>query len=941
VNVDGPSGTVTFLFTDIEGSTSLWEAAPATMRQALVRHDGIVRAAIGGRGGFVFSTGGDGFGAAFARAADAVGAALDAQARLAEEEWPDSTPVRVRMGLHTGEVDEREGDYFGTEVNRGARLMGAAHGGQVVCSAATADLVGAALPEGVGLVDLGEHRLRDLSGRLHVYQVCGQGLVARFPPLHSLEGIPGNLPLQLSSFIGREDELGLAAKALDEARLVTLIGAGGVGKTRLAVQAAAAVLPRFSDGAWLVELAAVRDPERVADAVAAVLRVMARPGLSLAESLVAFLRNQSLLLVMDNCEHLLRPVAALVAHIEAACPNVRVLATSREGLGLRGEQLLVVPSLGLPHDVSNFERMAGSEAVRLFVDRARTVRADFRLDESNAAAVAQICVRLDGIPLAIELVAARIPTLHPAELARRLDRRFRLLTGGDRLAVERHQTLQAAIDWSYDLCSSSEQRLLARLSVFAGGCKLDAVEAVCAGDPIDAEAVVDALANLVARSLVVANHTSRDARYALLETIRQYGDERLGEAGESEIVRVRHADNYIAFLGRCSAELSGPEEPAWVARLAAEYDNYQAAMNFALQTRDVERAMTLLGDLPPWIYLFSGLAVLDPEPVLALPGAADHPGYSRVLAFAAQRAFWVNDYGRALELIERSEVATRRLGPGPDAVDVEALRRSILAIITANRGDIRQGANLSLEAAEAAHAAGRLSLAGWLSGGGAQYLSWIDPDGAAHAASKGLAWARQSGSPYAIGMNLCALAMALADSNPERARQLLIEATDFGLETVWLTSACTAAGRLSEWSLLLHVAAPLLGYEQRTGLAGELNMGGILNLVARGLAPSQPEIAAQLQGAVAGLISLASAARPLGVDGVSSSRPSTTSAMGASRITEFHTQVRHDTTSLLVESIGESRVRELRARGAAMDRDLTYVFARAAIEAHFAASPTS
>jgi predicted ATPase len=601
--------------------------------------------------------------------------------------------------------------------------MGAAHGGQVVCSSATADLVRAAVPAGVALVDLGEQRLRDLSDPMRVFQIYGPGLASRFPPLRSLDAFPGNLPLQLSSFIGREEELERVAKALGDARVVTLTGAGGVGKTRMALQAAADMLPRFQDGAWLVELASVRDPDRVPEAIAAVLQVTTRPGLSLEESLTAYLSHQTLLLVMDNCEHLLRPVAALVGRIEASCPGVRVLATSREGLGLRGEQLLVVPSLGLPDDTWNLESLAGCSAVRLFTDRARAVKPDFVIDASNAAGVAQICVRLDGIPLAIELAAARIPTLHPAELSRRLDRRFRLLTGGDRLAVERHQTLRAAIDWSYELCLPPEQKLLARLSVFAGGCTLEAIEAVCSGDPIDVDDVVDLLANLVARSLVVADHTGLDARYRMSETIRQYGEERLAEADETEIVRARHADHYIAFLARCGAELSGPQELAWVARLAAEYDNYRAAMTFALQNGDVERAMALLGDLPPWIYLFSELAVLDPEPVLALPGAPDHPESSRALAFTAQRAFWVNDYRRALELVERSETAERRLGPGSNAVEVEVLRRNILAIITANTGDIRLGADISLQAAETAHAAGRLSLAGWLAGGGAQYLS--------------------------------------------------------------------------------------------------------------------------------------------------------------------------------------------------------------------------
>jgi predicted ATPase len=705
--------------------------------------------------------------------------------------------------------------------------------------------------------------------------------VSSFPPLRSLESFPGNLPLQLSSFIGREDELERVAKTLGDARVVTLTGVGGVGKTRLAVQVAAKVLTRFSDGAWLVELASVRDPERLADAVAAVLRVTARPGLSLEESLVAFLRNQSLLLVMDNCEHLLRPAAALVARIEAVCPGVRVLATSREGLGLRGEQLLVVPSLSLPEDTSDLERMAGCEAVRLFVDRAQAVKADFAVDQATAAPVAQICVRLDGIPLAIELAAARVPTLHPVDLARRLDRRFRLLTGGDRLAVERHQTLRAAIDWSYDLCSLPEQRLLARLSVFAGGCTLEAVEAVCAGDPIDPEDVVGALANLVARSLVVADHTGLDARYLLLETIRQYGEERLAEAGETEFVRARHADHHVAFLARCACELSGPQELAWVARLAAEYDNYQVAMNFALQNGDVERAMALLGDLPPWIHLFSELIVVDPEPVLALPGATDHPGSSRALAYAALRAYEVNDYRRASELVDRSDTAERRLGTGPNSGDVEALRQAILGIMVANTGDVRRGADLQFQAAETARSSGQLSLAAWLAGGAAQYLSWIDPDGAEHAASEGLTWARQSGSPFAITLNLGALALALADSNPDRARQLLAEASSFGLESFWLVTACTVAARLSDWSLVLQMAAPLLGFEQRTGVAGDLNIGGMLNLVARGLAPTQPEAAAQIQGAVAGLTSLSSVEHPTSglAGGVDPSGPLTTSRL--------------------------------------------------------------
>jgi hypothetical protein len=400
------------------------------------------------------------------------------------------------------------------------------------------------------------------------------------------------------------------------------------------------------------------------------------------------------------------------------------------------------------------------------------------------------------------------------------------------------------------------------MSVFVGGCTLEAVEAVCAGDPIDTEDVLDLLAALVARSLVTVDHRRLDTRYFLYETIRQYGQERLAQADDAEMVRARHADHYIAFSARVALEVPGPEELDWGARLAAEADNYQTAMSFALQRGDVERAMALLGDLPPWIRAISELALLDPEPVLALRGAVDHPGSSRALAYAAFRAYGADDYRRAVQLVARSEEAEHRLGPGPDSVDVDGLRKEVLASVAGNTGDLHLAADLCLQGAEAARASGRLSMAAWLLTTGAQWLSWVDPDRAAEAARDGLALARQSGSPYAISHSRWALALALADSNPDQARRLLAEATCFDFENTLLITACTAAGRVGEWSVLLHAAALLLSYEQRTGFAGDLNLSGILNLVARGLAPSEPQTAAQIQGAVTGLAHRLSVEQP-------------------------------------------------------------------------------
>jgi predicted ATPase/class 3 adenylate cyclase len=585
MDVGAPSGTVTFLFTDVEGSTRLWEAARGPMGAAIERHGALIRSAVDAHGGYVFSTGGDGFAVAFGRAGDAIAAAVEAQLALTGETWPPLAVIGVRMGLHTGEVIERDGDYFGSAVNRTARLMALAHGGQVVASAATADVVADTLPPEVKLVDLGEHLLRDLSRREHVFQVEAPGLASDFPPLRSPDVMPGNLPVQPTSFVGRSDEVREVGEALGRAHLVTVTGVGGVGKTRLAVHVAAELLPTFVDGAWLCELAAAGDADTLAQVVASTLGVAQRAGRSLERSIVEFLRPTRLLLVLDNCEHLLDASGRLAAGILADCPQVRVLATSREALAVPGEQSWALRSLEMPATDSGLDAAAAAASVRLFCERAASARHGFALSEANVAAVVEVCRRLDGIPLAIELAAARVAAMTPVEIAGLLDERFRLLTGGRRTAVERHQTLRAVVDWSYGLLSETERTVFDRLAVFSGGFTLAAARAVVTGEGIEGWDVVDAVGGLVAKSMVVAEpDTGEHTRYQLLETLRQYGEERLDADDETDRWRRRHARHFVAFAAEVGRGLRGRNELAWREQMMGDLDNLRSAVLWGLDT---------------------------------------------------------------------------------------------------------------------------------------------------------------------------------------------------------------------------------------------------------------------------------------------------------------------------------------------------------------------
>jgi predicted ATPase/class 3 adenylate cyclase len=706
--VELPAGTVTFLLTDIEGSTRLWETEPEAMEVALGRHDRLLVEVIEGHGGAVItSRGGDSFFAVFHSAVSAVEAAGMCQLRLGHEVWPTGSALRVRMGLHTGEARVRGGDHLDhSPINRCARVRAAGHGGQVLLTKATCDLVAGRLGGGFGLKRLGEFRLRDLVEPELIFQLIHPDLPVDFPPIHTVAERTGNLPLQLSSFIGRARELEQTAAALGEARLVTLTGAGGVGKTRLALQVAGQVAPRFGDRAWLCELAPVRDVAAVDAAVATVFSVTAPAGLSTSEALVEFLRAKQLLLVLDNCEHLLEGAAALAGGLQRSCERLAILATSREGLGIEGERLVPVPPLAVPGTDADLTAITQAEAVQLFAERAAAIKPEFAVTAENAAPVAAAVRRLDGIALAIELAAARIAAMTPAELARRLERSFAVLGAGRRGTLPHHQTLRATIDWSYQLLAEPEQRLLARLTVFAGGCTLEAAETVCGGDGIDPDTVFELLASLVARSLVVAEEHGPETRYRLLETIRQYAEERLTETGETDRWQARHADYYVGVLQQIRHH-DRREELFWAVRLSAEQDNLLAAWSWAIDTRNIDTAFSILAGIAPSEVWNRYPLVLDGEAALELPGAAAHPGYPLALAVSAMFASHRADVTVTEELCRgAAEANARQASPDWRVEEVICYARSNIAITAGAPPD---AARLSERAAGLARAGGDIA----------------------------------------------------------------------------------------------------------------------------------------------------------------------------------------------------------------------------------------
>jgi predicted ATPase/class 3 adenylate cyclase len=806
-----PSGTVTFLFTDLAVSTRLWEQEPDAMRAAMARHDELLRAAIELHGGFVVKGRGDGVHAAFSTADSAVLAAVDCQLAMDAETWALSEPLRVRIGIHTGVAELRDGDYFGSAVNRAARLEGIAHGGQIVCSQATADLARDALPEGIELLDLGEHRLRDLSRPERVFQVNADRLEARFAPLQSLDAFPGNLPLQLSSFVGREEELRRVAKALEASRVVTLTGVGGVGKTRLATQVAAEVLPAFPDGAWLCELAAAGDGEAMVELIAATLGVVQRPGVTREESIVEYLRPKELLVVLDNCEHVLAAAGELVEELLRACSWVRVIATSREGLAIDGEQLWPLRSLAVPRPNEAVDRsaVATSAAVRLFVDRATAARPDFRLDDTNTPAVVEICRRLDGVPLAIELAAARVVSMTPGDIAGLLDERFRLLSGGRRNTVERHQTLRATVEWSFSLLDDTERAVFDRLGVFSGTFDAEAAVAVASGDGIDAWDARDALASLVAKSMVVVDETAHDVtRYDLLETMRQYALERLSVDGDVDAARRRHAEHYAAVAEAMGPALMGPDELSWRPRFRAALDNLRAAFTCALDspgTADAELAVRIvaaLADQAPHDQA-AGIGAWAERAVEAAERST--PGRrTAVLGAAASSATYKADIELQISYGDRA----LRDGIPPDcpAPAPAIMFRSLAA-------DDDRLEQLVADAAELeAIGAPAYNLTHTLAAEALRAYQFDQHERAQAAATRAVAWARVVANPTGLAASLSIYAMAFAEEDSTVALAA-------AQESIALTRAGASNG---VYSLALGVAARLLAEHDRAAALGYL-----------------------------------------------------------------------------------------------------------------------
>ena len=692
------SAVTTFLFTDIEGSTQLWEREPERMEPALARHDALARTAVEGFRGTVVKMMGDGMCAAFGDPLDAVVAALQFQQSLADPAATGGVALRVRCGLHAGIVVRRDNDFFGAVLNRAARIMAAAHGGQVLLSQALATLLIDRLPAGVTLRDLGAVRLRGLETPEHVHQIVHPLLRQDFPALRSLEATPNNLPQQVTSFIGRERELVEIGRLLKKTRLVTLLGVGGLGKTRLSLQVAADVMDDFPDGVWLVELAPFADPRLVPQAVASVLGVKEEAGRPVVEVLAKHIADRRLLLILDNCEHLVHACAELAGPLLQAGLHLRILTSSREPLHVAGEMTYPVPSLAIPDALQAITPAAVTqyEAVHLFVDRAIAVHPSFQVTAQNAAAVATICRHLDGIPLAIELAAARVRALAVEKIAERLSDRFRLLTGGARTAPSRQQTLRASIDWSHDLLTAKERILFRRLAVFAAGWTLEAAEAVCSGDDLGQAEVLDVLAGLVDKSLVTVE--AQSGRYAFLETVRQYAEEWLARSGDGDATRSRHLAFFLAVAEKVAPQLLGPEQAAGLKRLDLERENILSALRCCLHEQGAaEQAYRLVQAIKHYWFM-RGLLNLGHHvtvEALSIPVFEPHsPARCRALWVAGQICSYTGRYEEAQRYLHESLAIARHHS---DQRMIAAVQ-NILAFAALGQGD-RAAAKIHCEEA--------------------------------------------------------------------------------------------------------------------------------------------------------------------------------------------------------------------------------------------------
>ena len=752
-----PSGTVTFLFTDIEGSTRLWDQHPDDMTAALRRHDEVLRRIIGAHDGYVFATGGDGFAVAFPTATHGIDAAVEAQqALIADEDSDAPVAIRVRMGLHTGTAEERDGNYFGPALNVAARIMGCAWPRQVVASA-----VCATLGERPDLVSsLGSVQLAGLASPVDVCQITPIGFEAKFPPLRTLDAVPNNLPRQRTAFVGREREIEAIVDDLASWPLVTLTGVGGVGKTRLSLQVAERCLPEFPAGVYFVELATVLQPSGIIDALADAIRPPRLRGGGPRESLVDYLSSRRILIVIDNCEHVIDDVAELVDHIVAAGDEIRILATSREGLGLDGERLRAVQ----PLKAGSVEHSGPAEA--LFALRLAAAAPDFELDAAQGELVRLICERLDGVPLALELAAARASTMSLTGILERLEQRFQLLRGGRRAVTERHQTLRNTVGWSYGLLDEGSQRLFARLSVFAGTFALDSAEQLCADD--GATDVAEGLGALVSKSMVEAIRVpGRPLRYRLLETLRQFAAEQLEASGETHAWRDRHAATYATLIVQLGERLHSVDEIAALTRLPEELPNVRAALLWVSETDRPDLAARLTGPLGlqlNWEDRFTSLAA-----GAIRVGAASDPEWGHAVLLAEiGNCYGFGDVERARTALSRLTAIDRE---HPNLPALKAVGAGVVAFTAGDFDAGIEGFTRAHQAADGADEYTQLWCALLLTAYSSAHSRPIHQP-----AEFGVELARRLGIPTMLAFALSASSMMYRDSRPEHALALVDEA---------------------------------------------------------------------------------------------------------------------------------------------------------------------
>ena len=817
----------TFLFTDIEGSTRLWEEQPERMRPALAAHDAMLREVVERHGGRVVKMTGDGVHAVFEDALAAIEAMIALQGGVARLASEHGIEFNVRCGLHAGPSEGRDGDFYGNTVNRAARVMSVAHGGQMLLSAAVEQRLDGRLPEGTTLRDLGRVRLRDLSQPERLLQLQHPALRNDFPALRSLENTPNNLPLEVTSFVGRDREMAVLGRLLVANRLVSIVGLGGLGKTRLALQAAAESLGHYPDGAWVVELASLQDEGLLPQAIASAWGLKEEPGVSLHDALLRHARDRTMLLLLDNCEHLVEPVAALVRTLVATAPRLTVVATSREPLRIAGEAVLPLGGLKVPGplEVLSPTALEQCESVRLFLERARAGAPDFALDAAAAETVAAICHRLDGIPLAIELAAARVRTVPLPQIAARLKDRFRLLTSGDPTATPRQRTLRATIDWSHDLLPEDERLLFRRLAVFSGGWTLEAAEEVCAGDGLAREDILDLLGRLVEKSLAQLSG-DRD-RYEMLDTVREYAKQRLALSSDGATLAARHFAHFARLVMEARAGVAAGEGAEAIARLDADRENLISALRWAGQDPEHGEQGLRMAEALKFYWAHHGLLELGHQltsEALAHPRCAVPSALRAVGLFTlGQYRYFMGRYEEARAILEPSVAMARAAGDRPTL----ARAMQTLGLAAIGQGDMRTARSAMKEAVDLAKAVGdRRALAG--AQNALAMLLRVEGDfaGAEPLYREVVAVARESGDQDAECVGRLNLAMLRAEAADlagalEAAAAALALAAEVGTMQA-IHSALEVCAGLAAWRGDGRTAATLFGAAEalagRTGV---------------------------------------------------------------------------------------------------------------------------